>query len=154
MDVGAQEILGRVGSGLKDLPTGVEPPVVLKTDPDDTPILTVALRADQPVRELTEVADKTIRPAIESIAGVGQVTIIGGQKRQINVWLDPVKLRAVGVTATDVERAIRNQNATAPGGLMEVGPDRVSLRVQGRVRGVADLDRIVVRRVDGHLVRL
>ena len=154
VDIAAQEIRDRVSSVLTDLPKGIEAPVVLKADPDETPIMIVALRADQPVRELTEVADKTIRPAIEGIAGVGQVTIIGGQKRQINVWLDPVKLRAVGVTATDVERAIRNQNATAPGGLMEVGPDRLSLRVQGRVRSVADLGRIVVRLVDGHLVRL
>src|SRR5262249_17328892 len=154
VDIAAQEIRDRVSSFLTDLPKGIEAPVVLKADPDETPIMIVALRADQPVRELTEVADKTIRPAIESIAGVGQVTIIGGQKRQINVWLDPVKLRAVGVTVTDVERAIRNQNATAPGGLMEVGPDRLSLRVQGRVRSVADLGRIVVRLVDGHLVRL
>jgi len=155
IDIAAQEIRDRVASVLADLPTGVEPPVVLKTDPDDTPILTVALRADQPVREITEVADKTIRPAIESTSGVGQVRIIGGQKRQINVWLDPVKLRAVDVASADVERAIKRQNATAPGGLMEVGPNRLSLRVQGRVRSVADLNRVVVRQAaDDHLVRV
>jgi hydrophobe/amphiphile efflux-1 (HAE1) family protein len=154
IDIAAQEIRDRVSSVLADLPTDVEPPVVLKTDPDETPIMSVALRGDQPVREITEVADKTIRPAVESISGVGQVTIVGGQKRQINVWLDPVKLRAVDVTSEDVERAIKSQNATAPGGLMEVGPNRLSLRVQGRVRSVAELNRVVVRQADDHLVRV
>ena len=80
---------------IPQLPRGIDPPVVGKFDPDAIPILYIAVTSDRPVRETTELADKRVRRQIESIPGVGQVNLLGGRKRQVNVWLDPVKLAAL-----------------------------------------------------------
>ena len=68
---------------------------------DAAPVLNVALIADRPVREITEYSDKVLRSQLESSAGVGQVTLLGGRKRQINVVLDRVRLRAFNLTGDE-----------------------------------------------------
>ena len=73
-----------------------------------------------------------MRRQIESISGVGQVNLIGGQARQINLSLDPDALRARGLTPADVARALATQNLTTPGGNLETGPVDLTLRVLGR----------------------
>ncbi len=153
-DVGAQEIRDRVNTILSQLPVGAEQPVVQKLDPDATPVLYVSIQADKPVRDITELADKVIRRRLENVSGVGQVTILGGRKRQLNVWLDPIALRSTGLTAVDVERAIVGQNVTMPGGALETGPEKISLNIKGRVASPAALGDLVVKNVDGHPVRV
>jgi len=91
---------------------------------------------------------------IESINGVGQVTILGGRKRQINLWLNPVKLAASGITAIDVERALAIQNITVPGGDIITGPQRLALRIEGRVATVDAISDIVVRESKDHPTRV
>ncbi len=146
-DVGAQEIRDKIAQVLPELPKGTDPPVVSRIDTGAGAVLLVAVRSKAPVMEITEVADKQVRRRIESISGVGRVDIVGGQGRQINVWLDPAALRSFGLTGVDVERALAMQNLTLPGGVLESGPERRSLRVQGRVESVDELSGIVVRAV-------
>ena len=93
VDIAAQEVRDHLATVLADLPQGTETPVVSKLDPDAAPVLFVAVESTRPIREITELADKKIRQALENISGVGQVTIVGGRKRQIQVYLDPNKLR-------------------------------------------------------------
>ena len=154
IDVGTQEVRDHLNSVLADLPKGIDPPIVTKIDPDAAPILLVALRAQGTQRDLTELADKKVRRQIESINGVGQVTILGGRKRQINLWLDPVRLAASSLTAFDVQRALALQNITVPGGEILTGPQRLSLRVEGRVATPADIGQIVVREANDHPTRV
>ncbi len=139
---------------LSQLPKGIDAPVVGKFDPDGVPIVYIGVHSNKPTREVTEVADKRIRRLIESIPGVGQVNLIGGRKRQINVWLDPVALRATGLTPQDVQRAIAQQNLTTPGGTVHSGPTELTLRVEGRVTSPEALGQIVVRQVDNHPIRV
>ncbi len=154
IDVAAQEVRDHVSTALPDLPQGIDQPVVQKLDPDASPILYVSVSGSQAVRELTEVSDKQIRRAIENIPGVGQVTLVGGRKRQLNVWLDTDALRGHGLTAADVQRAIVSQNLAAPGGSVETGPRNLTLRVKGRVETPVELGRIVVRQSGDHPVRV
>src|SRR5689334_10637649 len=114
VDVAAQEVRDHVGTVLPDLPEGTKSPVIGKLDPDAAPVLFVAMESTRPVREVTELADRQVRQALENIQGVGQVNIVGGRKRQVQVFVDPVKLRGAGLTATDVQRAIIGQNISAP----------------------------------------
>ena len=136
-DVAAQEVRDHINNVLPDLPKGIDQPVVSKIDPDASPILYVTLHSPGSLRDTTELADKRVRRQIESINGVWQVNILGGRKRQINVWLDPLKLRAVGLAPSDVERALEQQNLSVPGGQIETGPKSLALRVEGRVDGSA-----------------
>jgi HAE1 family hydrophobic/amphiphilic exporter-1 len=150
VDVAAQEVRDHLATVLSDLPTGIESPVVAKLDPDAAPVLYVAMQTTRPIREATELADKRVRQTLENISGVGQVSIVGGQKRQIQVLLDPDALRAANLTAADVQRAIASQNLTAPGGAVDTGPQRLVFRVRGRVANVAGVGEIVVRQSGGH----
>lgn len=154
VDVAAQEVRDQVNQILGELPDGVDAPVVEKLDPDASPILNIAVVAERPVCEITEYADKVLRRQLESVPGVGQVRLIGGRKRQINVRLDSIRLRAFGLTATDVQRAIRAQNVQIPGGMVKNAAHELGLRVLGKAASVEELRRLVVRELEGGLVRL
>lgn len=155
VDAAAQEVRDKVNQVLGDLPRGIDPPVVAKIDPSASPVLFIAAKAENlPIREITEIVDKSVRRQIETIDGVGQVSLIGGRKRQIKVLLDPVLLRSSGLTPLDVQRAIATQNLNVPGGSVESGPTSATLRIAGRVGSVEELGRIVVRQVADHPVRV
>ena len=153
-DVAAQEVRDHISNVLPELPKGIDQPVVSKVDPDASPILYVTLTSPGSIRDTTELADKHVRRQIESINGVGQVNILGGRKRQINIWLDPLKLQATGLTAVDVEHALAQQNLSVPGGQIETGPKSLSLRVEGRVDDVAKIGAIVIRESQDHPTRI
>lgn len=153
-DVGAQEVRDKVDQAMKDLPRGIDPPIVSRIDTGAGAVLLVAVHGKGNIREVTEMADKRVRRQIESIFGVGQVDIIGGLGRQVNVWLKPVEMRSYGITSADVQRAISMQNLSTPGGVVESGPSRITLRVEGRVQSVADLARVVVKETQGRSIRL
>lgn len=144
VEVAAQEVRDKVSAAMATLPSGVDPPVIQKMDPDSAPILTIALTGPGTARDITELADKKIRREIESISGVGQVTIIGGRPRQVNVWIDPAKLQSYGLSAAQVEGALRTQNLEIPAGRVEAGARQLTLRTQGRVESVEQMGDIVV----------
>jgi HAE1 family hydrophobic/amphiphilic exporter-1 len=154
IDVAAQEVRDHINTALPLLPKGVDQPIVSKVDPDAAPIVLVTLSGPGRVRDLTELADKRARRLIESINGVGQVAILGGRKRQVNLWLDPVKLASTGLTAADVQRTLAAQNLTVPGGAIDTGPRRVAVRVQGRVPSIESIGRIVIRESKDHPTRV
>jgi len=154
VEVAAQEVRDKVSAILSDLPPGVQPPVITKMDPDATPILTLALSGPDDVREVTEFADKMLRRQIESLNGVGQVLIIGGRPRQINVMVDPEKLQKYGISAPELERALKTQNIELPSGRVEQGARQLTLRTRGRVESVEQLGAIVIATKDGYAVRV
>src|SRR5262245_35009583 len=150
----AQEVRDKVNGVLPLLPKTIQQPRVDKFDPDAAPVISLALTSSKPVRETTEYADKVLRRQIESISGVGQVLILGGRQRQVNVWLDADRLRAYNLTVTDVSRALQAQNIELPGGRVDQGPQTITLRTRGRVQTIAQFGDIVVREKDGHPVRV
>jgi Cation/multidrug efflux pump len=117
-DIGeaAEDVREKVQSAMRKLPPNVLPPTVVKSDPDSDPVLTMAVSGDRPVRELTEIADKNIRRALETVDGVGGVDISGGRYRQINVYLDLDKMNAYNLSAQDVNHSLQSENIETPGG--------------------------------------
>ena len=101
-DVAAQEVRNKIELIANDLPVTAEEPIVQKLDTDAAPVVRIAVSAPRSPREVTQVADNQIKQQIESINGVGQVTIVGGRQREIQVWVDPDKLRAFNVTVAQV----------------------------------------------------
>ncbi|HEY6723019.1 MAG TPA: efflux RND transporter permease subunit [Polyangiaceae bacterium] len=154
-DVAAQEVRDKVNTVLRELPTGIEQPIISKVEPSAIPVLYLGVRGDGVgVRDLTELADKRVRRQLETILGVGKVTLIGGRERQIHVLMDPLALRAEGLTPVDIMRTLESQNLTTPGGNLETGPESVTLRVKGRVDSVEDVARLVVRSQNGRILRI
>ena len=153
-DVAAQEVRDRVNRVLPLLPRSIDQPTVEKFDPDSAPVMTLAVSATAPIRDITEYADKVLRRQLESVSGVGQVVVVGGRARQVNILLDVDRLRAYNLTVTDVTKAIQNQNAEIPGGRVEQGATAMTLRTRARVGAVEEFGDVVVRQHEGHQILL
>ncbi len=155
-DIAAQDVRDKINSILPDLPSDIEQPTVEKVDMDAAPIMTIAVSAPPPttIREITEYCDKVLRRRLETVYGVGQATIVGGQARQINVNLDPLRLRAYKLTVADVARALRTQNIQMPIGSMKVGSVEYTLRTLGRVKSLREMEAIAVANRDGRTITI
>ena len=153
-DIAAQEVRDRINRVLPLLPRTVLQPTVEKLDFSAAPVITVAVTADKPVRDITEFADKVLRRRLESSDGVGQVVVIGGRSRQLNLWLNTELLRAQKLSVNDVARALQSQNADIPGGRMDQGAESVTLRTRGRIETIDAFGDVVLRNVDGHPIQL
>ena len=153
-DVAAQEVRDRINRILPLLPRTITQPTIEKQDPDAAPILTIAVTAKKPIRDVTEYTDKVLRRRLESTDGVGQVLVIGGRKRQINVWVDADRLHAYNLTVNDVSRALLSQNADIPGGRIDQGPQSITMRTRGRVDAPDEFGTLVLRQVEGHPVQI
>ena len=125
-----------------------------KLDTDAAPVVRIAVSAPRSLREVTDVADKKIKQQIESINGVGQVQIIGGRQREIQVWVDPDKLRAYNVTVAEVANSVRSQNMEVPGGRVDEGTRELTVRTMGRIVDTADFNNLVVANRGTYSVKL
>ena len=149
-----EDVREKVSAAMRKLPPNVLPPTVAKMDPDNDPIVTLAVHGQRPVRELTEIADKQVRRALETIDGVGTMDVIGGQLRQINVFLDIDKMNAYNLSAQEVERSLRTENVETPGGRIVRGAAEMGVRTMGRLDHVSEFGAIIVKNVAGAPIRV
>jgi hydrophobic/amphiphilic exporter-1 (mainly G- bacteria), HAE1 family len=154
IDVAAQDVRDKVAIAIRNLPREILPPVVSKFDNDQAPVVTIALSGERSLRELTEIADKTVRPLLERSAGVGEVRIVGGLARAVNVWVDPDRLAAYQIPITNVRDALVRQNADLPGGNVTAGLTEASLRTMGRVAEPRAFNDLVVATLNGVPIRV
>ena len=153
-DVAAQEVRDNVNMVLRELPADADPPIIQKFDPDSIPVLSIALSAPAPIRDVTEFADKKLRRRLESLNGVGQVLIVGGRPRQLNVVVDTEKLSALGLTTAQVIGALQSQNVQIPGGKVEQGLHDLTLRTYGRVASPSEFANVVILSKNGYPVKI
>ena len=153
-DVAAQEVQNKVNLILNDLPQTAKQPVVQKFDPDAAPILQVVVSAPRSLRDVTLIADKQIKRTLENAKGVGDVSIVGGAKREIHVLVDPSKLRAYELTVTDVFNALRSQNLELPGGSLKAGAQEFTVRTTGRVAEASQFNQIAIANRNGYVVKV
>jgi HAE1 family hydrophobic/amphiphilic exporter-1 len=154
LESATQDIRDRVNTLGRRLPEDATPPVIQKFDNDSTPVLTIALSADRSLRELTELADKTVRVQLERVGGVGQVQVVGGLDRAINVWIDAERLAAYQISIAQVRQALERQNADVPGGILTTNKEELTLRTLGRFTDPKQFDDLVIANVNGGPVRL
>src|SRR5688572_5438352 len=153
-DTAAQEVRNKIELIANDLPVTAEQPIVQKLDTDAAPVVRIAVSAPRSLREVTDIADKKIKQQIESINGVGQVQIIGGRQREIQVWVDPDKLRAYNVTVAEVANMVRTQNMEVPGGRVDEGTRELTVRTMGRIVDTAEFNNLVVANRGTYSVKL
>jgi HAE1 family hydrophobic/amphiphilic exporter-1 len=154
VDVAAQDVRDKLSAVQSELPIDAEAPVVDKFDPDAAPILGIVLSGPSSIRDLTLLADDTIKPQIESINGVGGVRVTGGREREIRVWLRLDDLKARSLSAQDVIDALKKENVEFPGGRIEAGARELVVETRGRVPQVADFRDLIVARRQQSVVRL
>src|SRR5437660_3862951 len=154
IDTAAQDVRDRVATVVRDLPPETRPPVVAKFNNDSTPILTIALSGNRSLRELTEYGDKIVRPQLERSQGVGEVGVVGGLDRAINVWIDSERLAAYKIPITAVRDALRRQNSDVPGGNVETGKRELVLRTLGRFNDPREMEDLVVANINGAPIKI
>ncbi len=154
LESAAQDVRDRVNTLGRRLPEDATPPVIQKFDNDSTPVLTIALSADRSLRELTELADKTVRVQLERIGGVGEVRVVGGLDRAINVWIDAERLAAYQIPISQIRQALERQNADVPGGNVTTGKEELTLRTLGRFTDPRQFNDLVIANVNGAPVKL
>jgi hydrophobic/amphiphilic exporter-1 (mainly G- bacteria), HAE1 family len=153
-DVATQEVRDKVNTVLNRLPATADPPIVRKADPDAQPIILYSMTGPYSVRELTDIANDQIVKRVESAYGVGDVTIYGARLRQINIHLDPDRLRAYNLSTADVAAALRAQNLELPGGRVNEGSQTQTLRTMSRVDKVEEFNSIAVANKNGYSVKI
>ena len=154
IDVAAQDVRDRVATVLRILPRDMDPPIISKSDTDQQPVLSLALSGERSHRELTEIADKIIKTHLERSPGVGEVNVIGGLSRAINVWVDADRLAAYGIPITAVRSAVARQNANTPGGNVTTEQREQTLRTMGRLEDATAFNELVVATRNGSPIRV
>ena len=153
-DIAAQDVRDKVSGVLVDLPTDIEQPVIQKYDFGAEPVISLSISSDRSLKELTGFAKNFLKRRLETTPGVGSVEVIGGAEREIKVFLDLDKINAMGITLDQVAGAIQSANLDLPGGKLFQGRSDISVRVVGRAKAVADLEKIIVYNEEGKVIRL
>lgn len=153
-DVAAQEVRDKISTIVNQLPLGTDPPLVDKFDLDAAPVATIAVAGRRNFREVTEIAKRRIKEELETVPGVGAVILVGGRQRAINVYVDPDKLAAYGLSVEDVRQALIRQNIELPGGRVDRQSRELILRTMGRVERSADFAEVIIADRDGQPIRV
>jgi hydrophobic/amphiphilic exporter-1 (mainly G- bacteria), HAE1 family len=154
VDVAAQDVRDRVQATISKLPTEIDTPIVEKFDIGAAPVMRLAVSGPVPIEELTRLADDEVKPALQRLAGVGSIDVVGGREREISIVVDPVRLRGFGLAATDVSQAIAMQSLNVPGGrTAEPGVERV-VKLETEAKSVDELRGLVIASPNGTPIRV
>ncbi|MEY2874298.1 MAG: hypothetical protein RLZZ373_1669, partial [Pseudomonadota bacterium] len=136
----------------------VKEPKVQRFDPSSRPIWTISIQATDPAKvnavQLSTWADQTLRKRLENARGVGSVTLVGAVRREINLYLDPQRLDALGVGADQVMAAVKTENQDLPAGTLRSTDSERVVQIRGRVQRPEDFAQLVVARRGTTLIRL
>ena len=150
-----QDVQAKVAAVRRELPMDIEDPLIRRFDPNERPIMGIAIQSDQrPIRELTDLADEVIATRIEAVTGVGEVNVVGGTARQIRVQLDPDAMRAYGIGPAQVSAALARENQEVPAGRVQRGETQQLVRVTGRIVDPGAFGDVVVATRAGAPVRV
>lgn len=153
-EAAVQEVRDRVSAIQRQLPSGIEPPVVQKFDVGAAPIMSIAISGNLPVRELTRIADKMVKERVQRLGGVGAVELVGAREREIQILVDPVRLAGFGLTVHDVATALQVQSLELPAGRIDDGARELSVKTKGEVRTAREIADIVVSSAAGATIRV
>ncbi|TKC99205.1 efflux RND transporter permease subunit [Polyangium fumosum] len=154
VDLALQDVQAKVAQAQRQLPRDVPAATVSKSNPDDTPIVTVGVSGPFSRQLLADVARYQVQEKLQTVPGVGQITLNGYLDRNIRIWLDTSRLAEKGVVASDVIDGIRREHVEVPGGQLEAGGRQLNVRLLGEALDVDALRKLVVRHVNSTPVYL
>ena len=149
------DVREKVAGAIRTAPPTLLPPVITKIDPDADPVMSLIVSSDSmSLRSLTELAEKQVARGIQTVNGVGEVSVTGGRAREIHIVVDIEKLNSYGLSMTQVREAIVSENVEIPGGTIEQGKGQLLLRTLGRVDASEDFNNIVVATKESTPIRI
>ena len=154
MEDAAQDVREKMALAMGKLPPNVEPPVIIKADPESDPILTLVVGGPRSLREITEITDKQIKRTLQTVDGVAAIDIVGGRDREIQLLLDAEKLNSHRITVNQVARALENENIESPGGRLFQGTEELAVRTMGRFDVVREFSDLVVSSSNGAQIKV
>jgi hydrophobic/amphiphilic exporter-1 (mainly G- bacteria), HAE1 family len=153
----AEDVREKVASLRPLLRTEVKEPRVLRFDPSSRAVWSLAVIPEGDklnAVELTNWSEQVLKKRLENVRGVGSVTLVGGSKREINLYLNPANMEALGVTAEQVVAAVRNENQDLPVGAIRSLQQERMVQISSRMERPEDFGRIIVARKNGSPIRL
>ncbi|MCC2548186.1 efflux RND transporter permease subunit [Hymenobacter sp. BT175] len=155
LETAANDVRDKVSGAQGRLPRDIDPPIVSKANADSQPIVITYLGSNKrTLLELTDYANNTLKERIQTIPGVSEVRVYGERKYSMRLWMDPVKLSALGVSPVDVQTALTRENVELPSGAISGEATQLTLRTMGRLSSVKDFNDLIIRKDASSLVRL
>jgi multidrug efflux pump len=149
VDLAMQDVQAKVSQAQRSLPRDVDPPVISKSNPEDQPIMMISLAGAVPRRVINDYIQYSLKEKLQTIPGIGEISLMGMQDRNVRVWLDANKLDEKGVTVQDVISALQREHVELPAGRLETKGREVNVRILGEAIDLETLRHIVVSEVDG-----
>lgn len=154
-DAAASDVRDRVGRVRGQLPEAIEEPIVAKVEADAQPIIWLAFSSDRHSDlEVTDFADRRVKDPLQTIKGVASVQIVGQREWAMRVWLDRNKMASLGVTPSDVETALAQQNIEVPAGRIESSEREFTVLTETDLKTPEQFGNIIIRKEQNYLVRL
>jgi multidrug efflux pump len=155
IEAAAQDVRDKVSRVRGLLPEDIEEPVVAKQEADAFPVMFLALTSKSyDLMELSDIADRQLKPRLQTIPGVSGAPIFGERRFAMRVWLSPRELAARGLTPQDVDNAIRTRSVEIPAGRIESERREFSVRYLGEMRTPGEFADLTVASRQGELVKL
>ncbi len=149
VDLAMQDIQAKVSQAQRSLPRDVDPPTISKSNPEDQPIMMLSLAGAVPRRVINDYIQYSLKEKLQTIPGIGEITLMGMQDRNVRVWLDANKLDEKGLTVQDVISALQREHVELPAGRLETKGREVNVRILGEAIDLETLRHIVVSEVKG-----
>jgi len=156
LEAAANEIRDRVSRVRRRLPDDVDEPTVYKSDSDNDPILMVSLVSDKlDPMEVSELANNFVKERLQTINGVSEIAIWGEKRPTVRLWIDPVRLQALGVSGAEMSAALKKGNLELPSGSIEGSETTLSIRTLGRILDPKAFENIAIKTAaDGTVIRI
>jgi multidrug efflux pump len=149
VDLALQDVQTKVSQAQRRLPRDLDPPVIAKTNPEDQPIMWIALSGPFPQRVLSDFTRYRLKEQLQTIPGVGEIMMGGSLERNVRIWLDAGRMDEKGLTVNDIILALEREHIELPAGRLESTGREVNIRVLGEAVDLETLRHIVIREVAG-----
>lgn len=143
-DVATADVRDKLDMVTQALPDEASIPIIMKFSPDEMPIMMMSIKAEESWSGLAKIIDEQVSTPLARVKGVGTVSVSGLPERQIQVYCDPFKLEAYGMTIETISQIIATENRSVPGGTFDIGSNTYSLRVDQEFSGAKEMESIVV----------
>ena len=154
IDVATNDVRDKLDMVNSVLPDGATLPVIFKFSADDMPIMIMAATADQSYQALDKILDEKVATPLARVSGVGTVSVSGAPQREIQVYCDPNKLEAYGLTVAGISQIIASENKNVPSGTIDIGSNSYALRVEKEFNAAEEMLDIVVGHSSGKTIYL
>ena len=154
IDVATNDVRDKLDLVNSELPDGATIPVIFKFSADDLPIMILSATAGESLPALEKILDDKVTTPLARVSGVGTVSVTGAPQREIQVFCDPGKLEAYGLSITTISGILASENRNVPSGSIDIGSDTYSVRVEKEFENAEEMLDIVVGYSAGQAVYL